>query len=124
MIYQEAPRRSLGGLEIPEDKGFWVDGKDRADCFRQLREYGERHPEKWIYYYDCGVGPGYPIPVARQLFEVSIYDAEPAGIMLFSQLFQEGKDREREIDMMSDEERAELRKKQMTTMALLGSFLR
>lgn len=123
MNYQDAPRRSLSGCQIPENKGFWLDGKNRSDCFQQLQQYGKQHPEKWIYYYDCGVGPGYPVPVARQLFEVSIYDAEPAGMMLFSRLFQEGKDGKREIDMMSDEEITELRSKQMTTMALLGSML-
>ena len=121
MIYQEAPRKSLRGLTIDPDKGFWLEGKDYADCIKQLKEYGAAHPEKWIYFYDCDMAPAYPIPVARQLFEVSIYDAKPAGLMLFSRCFQEGCDKRREIDMMSDEERSELRRKQLVSLYMLGS---
>ena len=88
MIYQEAPRKSLKGATIKPDKGFWLEGKDYADCIKQLKEYGAAHPEKWIYFYDCGLGPAYPVPVARNLFEVSIYDAEPAAFMMFSRCFQ------------------------------------
>lgn len=124
MIYQEAPRKSLRGCPKPKDKGFWLDGTDRADCIRQLQEYGKEHPERWIYFHDCGMGPGYPVPVARNLFEVSIFDAEPAGIILFSRLFQKGSAGKREIDAMTPEERNNLRKKQMTFFALLGSSFR
>lgn len=92
MISQTAPRKSLKGVRIPEEKGFFVEGTDYADCIRQLKEYSSRHPEKWIYIHNCGIGPGYPIPVAKQLLEVSIYDTEPAGLLLFSSLFQEGCD--------------------------------
>lgn len=123
MIYQKAPRKSLKGITIDTDKGFWLEGKDYADCIKQLKEYGTAHPEKWIYFYDCGLGPAYPVPVARNLFEVSIYDAEPAALMLFSKCFQEGCERKHEIDMMSDDERAELRAKQLKGLYLLGSSL-
>lgn len=123
MIYQEAPRKSLKGLIISPDKGFWLEGKDYEDCIKQLKEYGASHPEKWIYFYDCGLGPAYPIPIARNLFEVSIYDAEPAVLML-SICFQEGCERKHEIDMMSDEARSELRRKQLTALCMLGSSLK
>ena len=123
MIYQAAPRKSLKGLVKNQDEGFWLEGKDYEDCIKQLKEYGASHPEKWIYFYDCGLGPAYPVPVARNLFEVSIYDAEPAALMLFSRCFQEGCERKREIDMMSDEARSELRRKQLTALYILGSSL-
>ena len=123
MIYQAAPRKSLKDLAKNPDEGFWLEGKDYEDCIKQLKEYGASHPEKWIYFYDCGLGPAYPVPVARNLFEVSIYDAEPAALMLFSRCFQEGCERKREIDMMSDEARSELRRKQLTALYILGSSL-
>lgn len=123
MIYQAAPRKSLKGLVKNPDEGFWLEGKDYEDCIKQLKEYGASHPEKWIYFYDCGLGPAYPVPVARNLFEISIYDAEPAALMLFSRCFQEGCERKREIDMMSDEARSELRRKQFTALYILGSSL-
>ena len=123
MIYQAAPRKSLKGLVKNQDEGFWLEGKDYEDCIKQLKEYGASHPEKWIYFYDCGLGPAYPVPVARNLFEVSVYDAEPAALMLFSRCFQEGCERKREIDMMSDEARSELRRKQLTALYILGSSL-
>lgn len=123
MIYQAAPRKSLKGLVKNPDEGFWLEGKDYEDCIKQLKEYGTSHPEKWIYFYDCGLGPAYPVPFARNLFEVSIYDAEPAALMLFSRCFQEGCERKREIDMMSDEARSELRRKQLTALYILGSSL-
>lgn len=121
MIYQEAPRKSLKGININPDKGFWLEGKDYADCIKQLKEYGSAHPEKWIYFYDCGLGPAYPVPVARNLFEVSIYDAEPAALMLFFKCFQEGYDKKREIDMMSEEQRTDFIKKRLCGLYLLGS---
>ena len=120
MICQDAPRKSLNGCHIPKEKGFWVDGKDLNDCFKQLKEWGEKHPEKWIYYYDCGIAPGSPVPVARHLLEISIYDAKPAAL-LFSRCFQEGKDGKREIDMMTEEQRSELASKQLLFFAMLGS---
>ena len=124
MIYQEAPRKSLKGLTINPDKGFWLEGKDYEDCIKQLKEYGASHPEKWIYFYDCGLGPAYPVPVAKHLFEVAIYDYEPACFMMCYHLFQEGCERKHEIDMMSDEARSELRRKQLTALYMLGSSLK
>ena len=124
MIYQEAPRKSLKGLTINPDKGFWLEGKDYEDCIKQLKEYGASHPEKWIYFYDCGLGPAYPVPIARNLFEVSIYDAEPAVLMRYSKCIQKEKEKKHEIDMMSDESRGELRRKQLTALYMLGSSLK
>ncbi len=124
MIYQKAPRRSLNGCEISEEKGFWLDGNDYNDCIKQLKEYGAAHPEKWIYFYDCGLGPAKPVPVAKHLLEVAIYDYEPACFMMFYHLFQEGCEQKKEIDMMTDDERTELYKKQLMGMYLLGSSWR
>ena len=62
--------------------------------------------------------------VAKHLFEVAIYDYEPACFMMCYHLFQEGCEYKREIDMMSDDERAELRAKQLKGLYLLGSSLR
>ena len=124
MIYQEAPRRSLSGCEKSKDRGFWLEGNDYADCIKQLKEWGAAHPEKWIYFYDCGIGPSKPVPVAKHLLEVAIYDYEPACFMMFYHLFQEGCEYKREIDMMNDDERAELRAKQLRSLYLIGSSLR
>ena len=121
MIYQEAPRKSLHGCEISKDKGFWLEGKDYKDCIRQLKEWGSAHPEKWIYFYDCGLGPAKPVPVARYLFEVAIYDYKPASFMMFYHLFQEGCEQKHEIDIMSDDEKSELYKKQLRGLYLIGS---
>lgn len=123
MIHQEAPRKSLRGCPKPEDKGFWLDGTDYNDCIRQLKKYGAQNPEKWVYFHDCGVAPGYPIPVARQLFEVAIFNAEPAAIMWSWRLFQKGAAGRREIDEMSPEERSQLRVKQGLFFAMLGSCI-
>lgn len=122
MIYQDAPRKSLLCSHIDPSKGFWLEGKNFDDCIKQLREYGKQHPEKWIYYYNCGLGPAYPVPVARNLFEVVIYDAEPIGI-LFYRLFQEGSECKRQIDMMTKEERNAVRKKQMGFWYMLGTSI-
>lgn len=123
MISHEAPRKSLQGCHKPENSGFWLDGTDYSDCIRQLKEYAAQHREKWIYFHDCGIEPGYPIPVARQLFEVGIFDAEPAAIMWSWRLFQKGAAGRREIDEMSLEERSQLRAKQGLFFAMLGSSI-
>ena len=120
MIYQTAPRKDLRWSTKDPNEGFWLEGKDFADCIVQLDEWCKAHPEKWVYYYNAGMRPAYPVPVARQLFEVSIYDAEPAGIMLFSRLFQRGCENKKEIDMMSSEERNALYEKQLRFFAMLG----
>lgn len=123
MIYQEAPRKSLRWGSKDKDKGFWLEGKDYEDCIKQLREYGNAHPEKWIYYYNCGVGPAYPIPVARNLFEVAIYDYEPASLMFMYSCFQRGCANKHEIDMLNTEEKNEVLKKQLKFFYTLGSML-
>lgn len=124
MIYQEAPRRSLNGCKIPENEGFWLEGNDYADCIKQLKEYGAAHPEKWIYFHNCGLGPSKPVPVAKNLFEVAIYDSEPAAFMMFWTLFQEGCGHRREIDMMTENEKSELYRKKLTTLCLIGQLFR
>jgi len=120
MIHQDAPRKKLRGCVYSEDKGFWLEGKDRQDCFNQLKEFGEAHPEKWIYYYDCGLGPSWPVPVAMHLFEVTLYDAQPASRIMFSRLFQRGCEGRREIDSMSEEERTELTRRQLSAISFLS----
>lgn len=124
MIYQVAPRKDLRWATKDPNKGFWIEGKDRTDCIKQLREWADAHPEKWIYYYDCGMRPAHPIPVARQLFEVSIYDEEPACNMMFYGLFQRGCENKKEIDLMSPEERNEFYEKQLKFFTILGHSLR
>lgn len=124
MIYQEAPRRSLSGCEISEDEGFWLEGNDYADCIRQLKEWGAAHPEKWIYFHDCGLGPAKPVPVAKHLFEVAIYDYKPACFMMFWHLFQEGCEQKKEIDMMTENEKTELYRKQLASLYLIWQSFR
>ena len=124
MIYQIAPRKDLRWSTKDPDKGFWLEGKDFADCIVQLDEWCKAHPEKWVYYYNAGMRPSYPVPVARQLFEVSIYDAEPAGLMMFSRLYQRGCENKKEIDAMSSEERNALYEKQLKFFAMLGHSVR
>ena len=121
MIYQEMPRRTYSCCRLDEDKGFFIEGKDYQDCLVQLTDWCGAHRDKWVYYHDCGVGPAKPVPVARNVFEVAIYDAEPAGLMMFYSCIQEGCSGKREIDAMSADERAELQKKHLTFFAMLGS---
>lgn len=123
MIYQEMPRKGYEGCNIAENKGFYVEGKDYADCLNQLKEWAEKHPEKWIYYHDCGIGISKSCPVTRQVFEVSFFDAEPAAMVLFSCLFQRGCEGKREIDSLSESEIAEIRRKQLDFFTILGSAI-
>ena len=121
MIYQEMPRKSYCGFRLDEDKGFFIEGKDYQDCLDQLIEWCAAHRDKWVYFHECGVGPAKPVPVARNVFEVAIYDAEPARPVLFFRCIQKGADGKREIDTMTDEEKAELQEKHMFFFYVLGS---
>lgn len=121
VIYQEMPRRGWNGVKLDKTKGFFLEGKDYNDCIKQLMEWCENHKEKWVYFHDCGVAPSKPIPVARNVLEVVFFDAEPAAIMLFWQLFQKGCNRNREIDTMTAEQRTEMRKKHLKFFYMLGS---
>lgn len=121
MIYQEMPRKGFEGCRLDENKGFFIEGKDFQDCLNQLIEWCANHREKWVYYHDAGIGPAKPVPVARNIFEVAFFDAEPARPVLFSRCIQEGVEGKREIDTMTDEEKTELRKKQLGFFYLLGS---
>jgi hypothetical protein len=124
MIYQKAPRKSMSCCEIPKEKGFYLEGDDYKDCIRQLKEWGAAHPEKWIYFYDCGLGPSKPVPVSKHLLEVAIYDYEPACFMMFWHLLQEGCEQKKEIDMMTDDEKSELYRKKLNTLSILGQLFR
>jgi len=102
------------GFKIPENKGFWLTGKDYNDCIKQLKEYGQKHPEKWIFFSDCGIRPGKPIPVAEQLFEVKIADECPTGMFMW-RCFQEGQNKKHE------ELTPEQQKNQLMFFAMIGS---
>ena len=60
----------------------------------------------------------------NHLLEVAIYDYEPAALMMFYHLFQEGCKQKKEIDMMTDDERSELYRKRLTSLYLLGQSFR
>lgn len=120
MIHQTMPRKGYEGCKLDESKGFYIEGEDFDDCINQLREWCETHKEKWVYYHDCGMGPSKPIPVAKNIFEVQFYDADPAAPIIPSRCFQEGCEGKREIDTMNDEERNVLRQKQMMFFTMLA----
>lgn len=120
MISQSANTKKLEGLCLPKEKGFFVEGKNFDDCIAQLTEWGNAHPEKWIYYYNIGVAPAKSCPVARNYLEVHICDAKPAGIMMMK-LFQEGCDGLTEWDTMTEKEKIEMRKKHLNFYANLGA---
>lgn len=124
MIHQTMPRKGYEDCHIEENKGFFIEGKDYADCIEQLKEWAKRHPEKWIYYHDCGMGASKLVPVARNIFEVEFFDFEPAASMLLWDLFQKGREDKREINTMSKEERNELITKQLKFFYTLGSSFR
>jgi hypothetical protein len=100
--------------EISKDKGFWLTGKDYNDCIKQLKEYGKNHPEKWIFFSDCGMRPAKPIPTPEQLFEVMIADKCPTGMFMWS-LFQEG------YEHLKEELTSEQKKNQLLLFAMLGT---
>ena len=121
MIYQHFPRKKYLNCKLAEDKGFYVEGVTYNDCINQLKEYGEKHPEKWIYYHNCGYGPSHPVPICRNVLEVMIFDKQPAAPVLFTRLFQKGCDGKKEIDYMTKEEKDDLNKKQLMMLGMLGS---
>lgn len=120
MIYQEMRRKGFEGCKLNVDEGFYIEGKDFDDCFKQLRQWCSDHREKWVYYYDCGIAPSKPIPIARNIFEVHFFDVKPARPLLFNRCIQEGCEGKREIDAMTPEEKSELKKKQMSFFYMLG----
>ena len=124
MFYQAMPRRGYTDLRKKADQGFFVEGKDFTDCINQLEEWASNHPEKWVYYHNYGVAPGYPVPVARNVFEVEFFDWEPAALMWSWVLFQEGSEGKREIDSMNEAERLELKIKQLKAFYVIGSTFR
>ena len=124
MIYQTMPRKGFEDCRLDVNKGFFVEGKDFDDCLLQLREWCDCHKDKWVYFHDCGMAPSYPIPVARNIFEVEFFDAEPVAIMLSWRLFQTGCEGRKEIDSMTAEEKHELKMKQLKALYILGSSFR
>ena len=121
MIYQEMRRKGFELCKLEADKGFFIEGKDFKDCMTQLNEWCQNHRDKWVYYHDCGVAPSKPIPVARNIFEVQFFDAEPARPLLFTCCIQKGCEGKREIDTMTSEEKTELIEKQMRFLYMFGS---
>lgn len=79
MLNKVCPRKDLYHYGEKRD-GFFIDGVNFDDCYKQLRQYSKEHPEKWIYYYDRGVNVGYPIPVATYILEVTVLDMEPGRL--------------------------------------------
>lgn len=79
MLNKVCPRKDLYHYGEKRD-GFYIDGANFDDCYKQFIQYGKEHPEKWIYYYDRGVNVGYPIPVATYILEVTVLDMEPGRL--------------------------------------------
>ena len=69
-----------------------------------------------------GLGPAYPVPVAKNIFEVRIFDAKPANIMMFYNHFQSGSENRHEFDEMTKEQQNEIVKKQLNFFYTLGSM--
>lgn len=122
-IHNKLPRKGYSWTENMRDDTFYIDGMSRKETMKELKEYADSHPEKWIYYHDCGYGPGYPVPTCKHVLEVRSFDKRPAVGMLFYSLYQEGCDGLEEIDDMSQEEVNELRMKQLRFFCELGHNL-
>jgi len=99
MLYQRMPRKGFYDTCVySNNEGFYLDGIDFNDCIKQLREFANQHPEKWIYYCPLGMKPNFPVPIARYSFEVNFYDTKPTLLMFMWNLFQEGhKNNKKEI---------------------------
>lgn len=122
-IHKRLPRKGYSWTENLRDDTFFIDGMSRSDTMKELKEYADSHPEKWIYYHDCGYGPGYPIPTCKHVLEVRVFNKGPEGMFPFYSLYQEGCDGLKEIDDMSQEEVNELRMKQLRFFYELGRNL-
>ena len=121
MFYQTMPRKGYEDCVFDESKGFFVEGRNCDDCLAQLKDWCEEHKEKWVYFYDCGLAPAKSIPVARNIFEVYFYDAEPAARPWRTVCVQKGCDGKQEIDAMTEEEKSEFRSKRMSFFAAMAS---
>lgn len=124
MIYQTLPRKGYENCTLSENEGFFIEGINEDDSVQQLREYADKHPEKWIYIHSCGYGISKNIPVSRHVIEVHIFDKEPANLMISFTLIQKGCNNEHEIDEMSEDEKTNLYMKQLAAFAMLGSSYR
>lgn len=67
MISQSCHRFS-GALS--EDQGFFISARTEEAAFEELRQYAIANPQKWIYYYPCGLRPAKDIPVPEFVIEV------------------------------------------------------
>ena len=119
-IYNKLPRKGYSWTENMRDDTVYIDGMSRKDTMKELKEYADSHPEKWIYYHDCGYGPGDPIPTCKHVLEVRSFDKRPAVGMLFYSLYQEGCDGLSEEDDMTQEQINELKMKQLRFFYELG----
>lgn len=122
-IYQKMPRKGSECCILESNEGFFIEGYTYEDCLKELENWANNHPEKWIYVHNCGIGIANYCPISKYIIEVHIYDKKPANIILFMTEYQKGNTDESEIDFMSEEERLLLRQKQMTLLALLGSWV-
>ena len=97
-------------------KGFIIKCKNKEECFKELKEFAEEHPDYWIYYCDnIGFKMDKPVPVTRYMIEVNFFsnDVPHPSTMMFHSLYQKGTTpaKERTEEMMI---------KQMTFFAMLG----
>lgn len=123
-IHQAMRRKGFENCKLDAEEGFYIEGKNLEDCINQLREWCNARPEKWVYYHNCGMAPSKPISIARNILEVLFYDMQPARPPIPTVCFQQGVGDKREIDTMSEDEVAELRKKQMFFFYMLGNGFR
>lgn len=68
---------------------FWIVCSMPSDCYKELKQYAEEHPDQLILYYDCGTRPGWPVPVPETIFQVYT-PSEVDGLILFWKVWQAG----------------------------------
>lgn len=72
------------------NESFWIVASMPSDCYKELKQYAEEHPEQLILYYECGTRPACPIPVPETIIQVYT-PKEIDGILLFWKVWQTGK---------------------------------
>lgn len=105
------------GLKLNPEKGFFITGNSYENVFKQLDDYCKQNPKKWIYFSDCGVRPGKPVPVAEWCLEVEHFDKKPAALMIFWKLRQRG------CEALEEEVTSEMMSKHMKFYYMLGSSI-
>lgn len=79
-----------GRFGMARDNHFWIICKSERNCFKELHAYAKSHPEKTIWYCNCGTKPGRPIPIPEATFEV--YTPEKCdGLIIGWKNYQYGK---------------------------------